>query len=226
MNSRVLYATDEDLAIRAPSDFALLCPKDQCVATADDGYFAINDPWTIRSITVNFASRAVEVGQIVQLLAPSSHFKPPGEHFAIAELGDNWVRLRRKGMKKNEGQPPLSGGSLSGIEFMIASMNPQIESASYELNRIYGIDDLVAGRRRSDLYDPREVRDAVVLRVLERQYRALSSAGVGSRDTFGSKADAMKQELDELLARVVVHWSGIPCLMGTSTSRFETRISR
>ena len=37
MTAPHVYATDEDIALRASADFAILCPKDQCLAYGNDG---------------------------------------------------------------------------------------------------------------------------------------------------------------------------------------------
>ena len=59
----IAYATDEDLAIRAPADFLALCPKDQVVAAGADGLFLPDDPWTLRSPSVNFAGAGASPGR-------------------------------------------------------------------------------------------------------------------------------------------------------------------
>ena len=42
--------------------------------------------------------------------------------------------------------PPAPAAGLTGVEFLIASLDPQIEEASFDLNRRFGIDPNVAGR--------------------------------------------------------------------------------
>ncbi len=221
---QILYATDEDLAIRAPTDFGLLSPRDQKLASGIDGVFDPADRWTMRSLTVDFAAQGVTTGQVVQLIGPVNLFKPPGELLAVASVSPGAVTLRRKGQPAGMGQPPAPAAGLTGVEFLITTLGPQIERASYELDRRYGIDDLVAGHRAADLYDAREVREVVVLTVLQRQYLAMSRDVSSSQDTLAAKAGLLQAELDELLARVVVHWTvgGTPA----ATTRFQTRIAR
>ena len=123
---------------------------------------------------------------------------------------------------------PAGPNQASGVEFTVATLGPQIARASYDLNRRYGIDDLIAGRRPCDLFDPQEVREATVLTVLYRQYLEMSRGPQERADTFAAKSQLYKQELDDLLARTVVHWSlsvGVP-EPSQSTSKFSTRISR
>jgi hypothetical protein len=136
--------------------------------------------------------------------------------------------LRRKGQQPGVGQPPGGSTMLNNIEFAVNTLGPQIALASYDLNRRYGIDDFITGRRSSDLYDPREVQDATVLTVLHRQYLDMSKSSEGQLDMFATKARILKEELDELLARVVVHWRpSNPVGESTPpTTRLSTRISR
>ncbi|HWE37720.1 MAG TPA: hypothetical protein VG406_14225 [Isosphaeraceae bacterium] len=235
----IVYAADEDLALRASADFAILCPADQTLAAGTDGAFTPDDPWTLRSSSVNFAAQGVAAGQVVQLTRPITAFPPPGEAMVVAAVAAGSVTLRRKGQAAGVGQPPGPSSGLVNVAFTIATLGPQIESASYELNRRFGIDDLIAGRRAADLYDPREIRQATVLAVLARQYLAMSRATGDQGDAFASKARCLASELDDLLARAVVRWGPSPDSPGATaqgtqpygnlnppTSRFCTRLSR
>ena len=170
-----VYACDEDIALRASADFAILCPKDQCLAYGTDGAFN-----------------------------------------------------RRKGQAAGIGQPASPPVGVSGVEFTALTLGPQIVRASYDLNRRYGIDDLIAGRRSCDLFDPQEVREATVLTVLYRQYLEMSRGPQEKADTFAAKSSLYRQELDDLLARTVVHWAPRPGVVVPSreTTRFSTRITR
>ncbi len=219
------YANDEDIALRASADFAILCPKDQCLAHGTDGAFA--DPWTLTSQSVDFQANGLTPGLIVRLTQPVSQYKPPGEAFAVVSVAPNTVVLRRKGQPSLVGQP-AGQAQASGVEFTVVTLGPQIARASYDLNRRYGIDDLIAGRRPCDLFDPQEVREATVLTVLYRQYLEMSRGPQETADTFASKSKSYRQELDDLLSRTVVHWgpsAGVPAA-AESVSRFGTRISR
>ena len=76
--------------------------------------------------------------------------------------------------------------------------------------------------------DPQVVREATVLTVLYRLCLDMSRGQEGRGDTFAAKAQTFKQELDDLLARTVVHWLPAPGGGGHAppTSRFGTRLSR
>ncbi len=219
------YANDEDIALRASADFTILCPKDQCLAYGTDGAFV--DPWTLTSPSIDFNAYGLSPGLLVRLTQPVSLYKPPGEAFAVNSVAPNAVVLRRKGQPAGVGQP-AGPDHASGVEFTVATLGPQIARASYDLNRRYGIDDLIAGRRRCDLFDAHEVREATVLTVLYRQYLEMSRGPQESAEMFASKSRAYKQELDDLLSRTVVHWAGPAGGAGLSqaTGRFSTRIGR
>lgn len=222
-----IYATDEDIALRASADFAILCPKDQSLAWGLDGTFGSDDRWALLSSSVDFQANGVAAGNIIRLSQPVSLFKPPGDAFAIDSVSPGTVNLRRKGQLSGVGQPAGPSTGVDSVEFSVTTLGPQIARASYDLNRRFGIEDLIAGRRPSDLFDPREVREAVVLIVLSRQYLELSRGADERSDSFLAKSQWYKQELDDLLARTVVHWAASP---GDSTpqptTRLSTRLSR
>jgi hypothetical protein len=72
------------------------------------------------------------------------------------------------------------------------------------------------------------VREAVVLSVLYRQYADMCRGADERVDMLASKSQAYKQELDDLLARIVVHWVSDAGIRSPTqvTSRLSTRISR
>jgi hypothetical protein len=223
----VVYATDEDVALRASADFAILCPRDQCVAYGTDGQIGPGG-WSLSSPSVNFDAIGVQPGQVIRLTQPVSAFKPPGDMLVVSGVVVGGITLRRKGMPAGVGQPAVLGGGLTGVEFIITTLGPQIATASYDLNRRFGINDRVSGNRPSDLFDPREILDATVLTVLSRQYMELSRSSNDRPDLFATKAQTYRQELDDLLARLVVHWSSTSGSVApsTSTTRLSARLSR
>ena len=46
-----VYATDEDIALRASADYTFLCPKDQKLAWGNDGAFHPLDRMNMASLT-------------------------------------------------------------------------------------------------------------------------------------------------------------------------------
>lgn len=222
MKTVIAFATDEDIALRAPSDYAILCPRDQKIVAGTDGIISSSNPWILNSASVNFLARGLAPGHVVQLTKPVAVFRSPGETLVVQSVSMGSVTLRRKGQLPGLGQPPGPATVCTGIEFLVTTLAPQIERATFDLCRRYGIDDLIAGRRSSDLYDPREVREAIVLTVLHTRYLDQSREAGHEPDSFALKAKLMLAELDALIDRAVLHWLPV----GASTSRFSTRITR
>jgi hypothetical protein len=217
-----VYATDENIAIRASGDFAVLCPDWQKLAYGTDGAFGPGAPWVLTSASVGFAAAGVSAQHIVRLTKPSTAFKGSGELLAVDSATGSAITLRRLGGALNAGQPPAPAAGLSGVEFLIATLDPQIEEASFDLNRRFMIDPNVAGRSPSDIYDLRDLRQACVLAVLVQRYAAEVR---GNQGDFALKLTQVRQELGEVLARLELRWgpSGSDAL---STNWFSTRLVR
>ena len=218
------YATDEDIALRASADYPLLRPRDQRVAVGSDGAFLPGDRWTLISPGVDFQARGAAPGQVVILAKSGSSLRPDGEGFVVTSSGPGSITVRRPGLPADIGEPPAPPGGLAGVDFEIATFGPQVDAASSEIDRRFGIAPGTA--------DPRELRDAVVLTVLSRQYFAMSrEMGRGPdapADTFAAKGLRLKAELDDLLARLTVH-RGRPSADAAGSppmTRFSTRMSR
>jgi len=230
-----VYATDEDIALRASTDFSSLCPRDQVFAVGTDGVFAASDLWTLTSASVDFAAFGLTPGLLVRLTKPTTAFGPNGELFAIQSVATGAITLRRKGQAVSVGQPPAPIGGLSGVEFAVRSLGPQIELASYDLDRRFGIDECVPGRRSVDLHDQHQLREAVVLSVLYKQYLDQSRQFAGRiadpsetpGDVYAAKARIARAELDEVLDRLALRWNAVDVASRSiATTRFSTRLSR
>ena len=223
-----IYATDEDVALRASADFAILCPRDQTLAAGLDGVFDPSDRWSLQSASVNFTAQGVLPGQVVQLLGPSSAFRAPGDGLIVVASNGHVVTLRRKGQPAGAGQPPAPASGLVAVEFLIATLAPQIQGASVEVNLRVGVSALIPGRTAADLFDPIELRDAVVLTTLQRQYRDMSREANGANlDALAAKALAVRSDLDDLLARTIIHWkTAAGPIADVPSMPFSARISR
>jgi hypothetical protein len=217
-----VYATDENIAVRASGDFPILCPDWQKLAYGIDGVFAAGSPWVLTSPSVVFDAAGVTSQHVVLLKKPNTAFKGSGELLAVDSATNGSVTLRRIGANLNQGQPPAPAAGLSGVEFVIATLDPQIEEASFDLNRRYSIDPNIGGRTPADVYDLRDLRQACVLSVLAQRYAAETR---GNQGDFALKLAQVKQELSEVLARIQLRWStsGADC---NATNRFTTRIVR
>ncbi len=217
-----VYACDEHVAVRSSGDFAVLAPDWQKAAYGVDGAFAPADRWTLTSASVDFEAAGVRRGHVVSLRKPASAFKGAGELLAVESASGAAVSLRRIGAKPGAGAPPAPASGVTGVEFAIATLDPQIEEASFELNRRFNIDPDVGGRRPTDLYDLRDLRQACVLSVLIRRYAAETR---GEQGDFALKLQQAQRELSELLARLDLRW-GCSGSDEQSTSLFSTRIVR
>jgi hypothetical protein len=217
---QIAYATDEDVSLVAASDFVEICPRDQVLAAGTDGVFTVSDRWALRSATVDFAAAGIAPGHLVQLLGPIPPFGTPGDVLAVASVTSGTVVLRRKGLGAGLGHPPAPAAGLTGVEFLVATLTPQIGSVSEELDRRFGIDASVPGRRPEDLAASGELREVTILEVLHRRYtdRAGEPDGV-----FGAKAERSRVELERATHRLVTRWA---CGGGSLADRFRTRISR
>ncbi len=220
----ISFATDEDVALAASSDFCLICPRDQKLACGTDGYFDPTDRWTLQSPSADFAALGVTPGMVVQLTGPTSAFRPPGELLVISKVAPGSATLRRKGQLAGLGQPPSPVSGLVGVEFLITSLVPQIARASDELGCQLGLGSCASmtGPALSS-GELRELRDLTVLTVIVRQYLDVCRDPGGKPDALAAKAEAVRAELDEKMARATVRRGG-----GTAGEalRFSSRISR
>ena len=212
-----LYATDEDIAVRDPGNFAELVPADQMIATGTDGVIASGSHWTLTSATASFLAAGVARGHVVAI-EPASSATPA--HYAIESATATTLTLRRIGTKlAAPGQPPATG---TALVYSVATFGPQIEDAAYDLNRRYGIDDNFAAHSAAYLYEARTFRQAVILTVLIRVYTSMARTKDGDWSDKRGRATA---DLEDLLARLTVKWgslgSGQP-----PTTRFSATITR
>lgn len=212
------YATDEDIAVRFPSDYALLCPRGQLLASGLDGSFSASSRWTLQSASVDFAANGLTPGMVVQLLGPTAALGAGGDVLVVDSASPGGLVLRRGGLAVGQGQPPAPAAGLTGVEFVVTTLAPQIQVASTELNRRFGIDDQVPGRRSLDLADARELRDATVLTAVLGRYLDLIQDANG---VTALKARLIKAQLDELLGRLALHWNS-----AEPTTRFGTKMAR
>ena len=217
-----VYATDENIAVRSGGDYTILAPEWQKVASAVDGAFAVGDPWRLTSATVDFVSAGIQSGHVVLLRKPNTAFKGSGELLAVSNVSAAGIVLRRLGSEPGLGQPPSPASGLFAVDFLIATLGPQIEEASFDLNRRFGIDPNVPGRSPGNLNDLRDLRQACVLLVLAQRYTAETRSSDGD---FALKLARVNQELTDALARLQLRW-GANGSDANSSSRFTTRIVR
>jgi hypothetical protein len=217
-----VYATDEDLFIRAVGDWATLAPAANALASAADGVFSIADPWTLISSSTNFAAAGVKPQHIVQLTAPRTIYKGVGDFLVVDSVDVNSVVLRRVRNVSRTGFAPGPANGVTGVVFYISSLDPQIEQESYTLNQRYAIDPSTPGRAPSDAKDLRVLRDACVFATLQKRYLFESRDDVGD---FAIKARLLAQELGDVEARLNLRWNS--AVIGQDqTNMFFTRVER
>jgi hypothetical protein len=201
-----VWATDEDLAVRATGDFQDLAPKWQCNASGADGVFAAGPTWVLTSASVDFAAQGLAPGHVVVLNAPRPYFTDTGSPFAVDSVNGHSVTLRRLGKPPGVGQPPAPAAGLSGVSFVSNTLDPQTESVTYEINRRWGIDPLLPDQTPADLYDPRTFQQLCVVKVLERLYAA------SPRSKDGDWSMKLREVCEDRRARenqLVVKWGAL-----------------
>ena len=109
-----VYATDEDILVKASGDFVTLAPSWQCMANGVDGVFANGVPWVLTSASVNFETNGVQPNQVVSLTAPKSQYprrrRSAGDRFRQPGIS---ITLRRPHKDLNVGMPPAPAAGLT-----------------------------------------------------------------------------------------------------------------
>lgn len=221
---QTIYCTDEHIAIRAPSDYTVLCPTANILAQGVDGVITASAKWKVYSRSVNFAAAGVTHGNVIVFTAPPSRFPGAGEQYAIDSVDNESATVRRIGQPAGVGFPPGVGSNLSGVAFTVQTYQPQIEAVSFYLNRCYAINPMIPARMPCQLYDLRDLRDACVLEVLCRRYLAEVNPSAASQALL--KLKAFQEELELIRAGLHLRWK--PNVYGeTATSNpFSTRLVR
>jgi hypothetical protein len=217
----LVYATDEDIAVRAYGDFAALVPKDAILAQGTDGVFSSGDLWTLNSASNNFATQGIKVSHVVQLSGPAP-YKGSGRLFAVGAVNGDAITLRVIGKADGIGSPPSPAGGLTGVSFVIRTFDPQLEDASFQINQQFGIDPNWPQAAPTLIYDLRVLRQTAALTVLVRAYTTDTRSKDGD---FARKIGELKQALSDTKAILQIRWNqatNIP----PPTSLYSTRIVR
>jgi hypothetical protein len=208
------YASDEDVALLAPSDVGPLFPEDQVLAQGVDGRFEPSDRWTLHSDSVDFAGSGLQSGHVVRLTGPVEHFRHPGVLVGIVEVGEHSVSLRRLGMAPGLGSPISPPEGLSGVSFSATTLGPQLEQASREIDSLLGLKALPRSPLAELASAGTNLRDAVVRLILARRYATIARDGDGA---FASRARLFEASFERLITRLIV---------GDGGPRFGTRLVR
>jgi hypothetical protein len=217
-----VYATDEDILVKASGDFVTLAPAWQCMAKGSDGVFASGMPWVLSSASVNFATNGVNPNQVVQLTGPKSQYPGGGDLLAIDSVSGNSITLRRPHKDLNVGMPPGPAAGLNNVTFSIVTFDPQTEEASFDIKRRFGIDENITFRDSSWIYDLRDLRMLTVLTVLYDRYTTELRS---DRGDWVRKLGHIRNLRDEIADRVQVRWGPYGNSSEPSTL-FSCKISR
>jgi hypothetical protein len=217
-----LYCTDEDIAVRAMGDYPVIVPASQVLAHGTDGVFLSGNRWWLTSATADLYGAGVHAGNVAWLTRPAASYGSQGELFAVDAVGLGGVLLRRLGRKQFVGQPPAPAAGLTGVEFRVLTFDPQIETATYEINGLYGIDPTVPELSPARLTDPRQLQQLCALWVLERAYGGQMKK---REEDFALKHARYVEELEDLRSRVVVR-RGPHGSEAAPSGLFGTRIRR
>lgn len=217
-----VFCNDEDIAIKAGGDFVLLTPQWQRLAYGTDGAFSAGS-FTMTSATATFTGD-LQDGNVIWLTKPVNYYHG-GELLAVSSVPDDTsLVLRRVGIPDGVGVPPGGNSALTGVEYAVPTMMPQIEEATRELSRRLNIDPDVIGRTPQDIHDLHDLELATVLTVLIN--RMSSELQADAKSGWNVKLKNFKDEFDSVMSRLRLRWDtstsgGVP-----ETSSVTMRWSR
>jgi hypothetical protein len=219
-----IYCTDEQIAVRAGGDFVLLCPKWQKLAYGVDGVFSAGSPWMLSSASASFVAAGIMPGNVIWLQKPTSAFKGSGELFGVDSVTATTATLHRVGLASGVGLPP-GGTGLTGVEYTVLTLVPQIEDVSFWINRLWSIDPNIPGRQPTDATDLRDIRDFCVLTVIIR--RLVTELQNTVNNAWALKLQGYREELGIIQIRIDLRWNKTNTNDSTPVSRlFSMRIVR
>ena len=197
------------------------------MASGIDGYFNAGYPWILNSPSNVFDQQGCVAQMVVQLTGPQTAFRGSGQFFAIDSALGSALTLRRIDQPLNAGMPPAPAAGLTGVSFIVNTLNPQIENATRDIKSRYGIDEMVFYRASlwmyqgvEDLY--RDCRDVTVLETLYQRYQHEARVDKGD---FAKKAKTFKQEFEESMNQVQIRWGPFGNSQPPAT-KFGTRFAR
>lgn len=218
-----VYCGDEDLLIACPAEYPLLVPSHQRQAYGKDGVFAASagGSWVLTSASQAFSTLGVLAGQVCQLKKTDTYRTP--DLLIVDSVSDSGLTLRRVNQDAGVGYPPGPESGVSGVEFTVLTLWPQIEDATYHINQVFDLDDQIYGRRYKDLYDPRELNRACVEYVLWNQYLAIARQAEDGKSWY-VKATHHKGRYEALASRVEIHIQYVR--RGANSINRQARVTR
>ena len=216
-----VYCTDEQIAVRAGGDFVLLCPKWQKLAFGLDGVFTAGTPWSLSSASASFVAAGISPGNVLWLQKPNTTDRGTGELFCVDSVTATSATLPRVGLASGTGLPP-GGSGLTGVEYTVLTLTPQIEDVSFWINRMWNIDPARPGRQPVDARDLRDIRDFCVLTVITR--RLVAELQDKPNNAWALKLQGYREELSIVQARVDLRWTQTDTM--PNSRLFSTRLVR
>lgn len=194
--------TAEEVMVAAWGDFPLLVPPNQVLARGYDGAFT-GDSWVLLSSLTNFGTRGVASGDPVILAgdrgsAAAAEFGD-GTPLVVDTVSGYSLTLRRVQMGSGVGEPAGTPSSMTGVEFIVASIAQQIGLASNMVKARIGTTD------EDGDYATEFVSTLAVHMTLYYLYTAASrqAGNPAQADVFWGKAQEYKKLFDELLESVI-----------------------
>ncbi len=220
------FASEEQLALRAPADFLAILPLEQAVASGIDGRLSPGDSWTLRSTSVDFQMQGVESGQLVRLSLATGPLPSPGQLYVVESVSGNAISIRRMGQPGGVGQPPAPLSGLEEVEFLIVTFMPQLVQSSEDVASRLGLAS-VGGALCDPIRDTHTVRDLTILKVLYQLYEAASLRSESEIDGYSRLSMHFQAEYNDRLSRLVSSCgSGQPAAEAGRVIRYLTRLSR
>jgi hypothetical protein len=199
------YATDENLAVAARSDWTLLSEPLQRLAAGLDGAIGSPDAWVFSSASQDFVAQGFAPGHVIRL-PERGKFKLGGSArglFAVDLVIDaTTLRLRPLGGAPGSGWPPQSAGT-SGLEFAIESADAQIAQASEEVDLWLRMDPAAPEVYPPDVISIADYRRLTTWLGLSDIYLGAAREGDPNRDTFLRKAGEYRKFATDYFARIM-----------------------
>lgn len=203
-----LFLTDEDLAIRARSDFPLLVQW-SVLAFGTDGGLNPAAPWELTSASNDFAAAGVETGHVVRLDGSALEATKPYGQTAILLGVDSatagTLTLKPLGLAPGVGIGPGAFGTVTGVRFLVATAAPQIARATADVRvRLRADSD-------ADLESVSDVRTATTELVLCRLYMDHArQVTAGDSPEWVAKGKSFCAAAEAALARLETLYSAGP----------------
>lgn len=192
-----LLARDEDVAIKAAGDFAVLVPAHQRAAHGTDGTL---DGWTLAT---SASLTGLGGGHVVVVQTGGGGAWRDVLAVESVDTDAGTVTLRRIGMDAGDGPPPIPPAGTATVTFYAPTARPQIAQATRTILRRFGFADYAAIAAALDGDgDAEDFRDLATLDVLISLLWTQHRAG-SSEENFHTKYRDLIEERKALAAELV-----------------------